>query len=187
MEENTISIKNKRKDLLKWAGWLNIISSIGFLIYGFLVMTLDFSASAEELLSAGFTYEEIEAMQIFLEGSMKSVLGIGLIIVAGVLILFGVKQLKYAKIYQDNEFAETKNLLIAILSLFFGNTISGILGIIAHFTKNSDHQNSIHLTTDAERTSADEMQAKILKLKEMYANGEITLEEYTNLMDKLTF
>lgn len=187
MEENIKNIKNKRAGLLKWAGWLNIVSAIAFVLYAIILMSTEFNVIYEDLMSSGLTYEEIQALESLLDGTMQTAIGCILLACAAVLILFGVKQLKYAKIYNDNEFAESKNLLIGILSLFFGNTISGILGIVAHNTKNNTEQNSFHISTEAERTSADEMQAKILKLKEMYANGEITLEEYTNLMDKLTF
>lgn len=184
--EETYVPKNKRQGLLKWAGWLNIISAIGSLLYGILALTSKFELIYEDF-QAEMTYEEFELIASFLNGTGKTLISIALLIFGGLLLFFGIKQLGYAKIYKDEEFMQTKNLLLAILSFIFGNTISGILGLIAHNTKNNEFGANASIPTAHQSSSADEMQAKILKLKEMYANGEITLEEYTNLMDKLTF
>jgi len=192
MEETYIPIKNKRKGLLNWAGWLNILSSIGFILLGGLLFFAEFATSIDEYyyvyegMTPDMTYEEWYEMQVLMNDTLKYVFAVVLLAMAALLIFFGVKQLKYAKIHNDIEFGESKNLVFAILSLIFGNTISGILGIIAHNTKNNEI-GAISISTVNTNSSAEEMQAKIRKLKEMYANGEITLEEYTNLMDKITF
>ena len=198
MDEMTTSslqpVKNRRSAMLKWAGGLNIATAIAYFFIGILVMFFKIETTYENYRNLYYTgapddlsFEEWQQVIETFQSGINIILGFILIALAGLFIFFAIKQLKYAKIYDDIEFSQTKNLLIGILSLILSNWISGLLGILAHNTKNNLTLQSGFYTQPAQSNSANEMEAKIMRLKEMYAKGQITLEEYNELMNKIDF
>ena len=187
-------VKNRRSAMLNWAGALNIVTAFFYVIAGLLIMFFKMEATYENYMNYYYTgavddltFEQWQQVIEGFQGGPQIAIGIVLLALAGLFIFFAVKQLKYAKIYDDVEFSQTKNLAIAILSLILSNWISGLLGIIAYNTKNNIQIQNGFATSPASSNSANEMEAKIMKLKEMYAKGDITLEEYNDLMSKIDF